>query len=67
MPRSKNYHPNRNLSLKISGYTNTLTEASNLIDRLYKRGEVQKEQQNRKALDFFQPNKGRFQVNYLSK
>ena len=28
------------LGLKISGHTDTLTEASNLIDELYKRGEI---------------------------
>ena len=33
------------LGLKLSGLTDTLTEASNLIDDLYKRGEVQNEQQ----------------------
>ena len=29
------------LGLKLSGHTDTLTEASNLIDELYKRGETQ--------------------------
>ena len=29
------------LELKLSGHTDTLTEASNLIDELYKRGEIQ--------------------------
>ena len=33
------------LGLKLSGYTDTLTEASNLMDHLYKRGEVQNKQQ----------------------
>ena len=33
------------LGLKISGHTDTLTEARNLIDELYKRGEIQNEQQ----------------------
>ena len=41
------------LGLKLSGQTNTLTEASNLIDQLYKRGEIQNEQQYRNALDKF--------------
>ena len=41
------------LGLKLSGHTDTLTEASNLIDEIYKRGEVQNEQQNRNALDKF--------------
>ena len=31
------------LGLKLSGQTSTLTEASNLIDELYKRGEIQRE------------------------
>ena len=29
------------LGLKLSGHSDTLTEASNLIDELYKRGEIQ--------------------------
>ena len=33
------------LGLKLSGHTDTLTEASNLIDELYKRGETQNKQQ----------------------
>ena len=37
------------LGLKLSGHTYTLTEASNLIDELYKRGEVQYDQQYRNA------------------
>ena len=41
------------LGLKLSGHTNTLTEASNLIDELYKRGEIQNKQQYRNALDKF--------------
>ena len=41
------------LGLKISGHTDTLTEASNLIDDLYKRGEIQNKQQYRNALNKF--------------
>ena len=41
------------LRLKLSGHTETLTEASNLIDELYKRGEIQNKQQFRKALNKF--------------
>ena len=41
------------LGLKLSGHTDTLTEASNLIDELYKRGEIQNKQQYRNALDKF--------------
>ena len=37
------------LGLKLSDHTDTLTEASNLIDELYKRGEIQNEQQYRNA------------------
>ena len=33
------------LGLKLSGPSDTLTEASNLIDELYKRGEIQNKQQ----------------------
>ena len=41
------------LGLKISGHTDTLTEASNLIDELYKRGEIQTIQQYQNALNKF--------------
>ena len=41
------------LGLKLSGHTDTLTEASNLIDELYKRGEIQNKLQYRNALDKF--------------
>ena len=39
--------------LKLSGHTDTLTEASNLIDDIYKRGEIQNNQQYRNALNKF--------------
>ena len=42
------------LGHKLSGHTDTLTEASNLIDELYKRGEIQNKQQYRNALSKFQ-------------
>ena len=41
------------LRLKLSGHTDTLSQAINLIDELYKRGEIQNEQQYRKALNKF--------------
>ena len=41
------------LGLKLSGHTDTLTKAGNLIDELYKRGEIQNEQQYRNALNKF--------------
>ena len=41
------------VALKLSGHTDTLTEASNLIDDLYKRGELQNEKQYRNALNKF--------------
>ena len=41
------------LGLKLSGHTDTLTEASNLIDELYKLGEIQNKRQYRNALDKF--------------
>ena len=44
------------LGLKLSGHTDTLTEASALIDELYKRGEIQNKQQYRNALDNFLTN-----------
>ena len=42
------------LGLKLSGHSDTLTEASNLIDELYKRGEIQNKQQDRNAPNKFQ-------------
>ena len=45
------------LGLKLSGHSDTLTEASKLIDEFYKRGEIQNEQQYRNALDKFHPQK----------
>ena len=39
------------LRLRLIGLSDTLTESTNLIDDLYKRGEMQKEQQYRIALD----------------
>ena len=42
------------LGLKHFGHSDTLTEASNLIDKIYKRGERQKEQQYRNALNKLQ-------------
>ena len=41
------------LGLKISGHPDTLTEASALLDELYKRGEIQNTQQYRNALNKF--------------
>ena len=40
--------------LKLSGHTDTLTEASNLIYDLCRKGEIQNEQQYRNALNKFQ-------------
>ena len=39
------------LGLKLSGQSDTLTEAGNLIDEIFKRGELQNKQQNQNALD----------------
>ena len=39
--------------LKLSGHTDTLTEASALIDELYKRCEIQNKQQYRNAINKF--------------
>ena len=44
------------LGLQLSGYTDTLTEASNLIDELYKRGEIQNKHEYRNALNIFSTN-----------
>ena len=41
------------LGLKLSGHTDTLTEAGNLIDELYKKIEIFNKQQNENALDKF--------------
>ena len=45
--------PEISLGLKLSGYSDILTEAGNLIDELYKRGEIQNKQQYRNALNKF--------------
>ena len=44
------------LGLKLSGHTDTLTGLLNLIDELYKGGEIQNKQQYRKALNKFSTN-----------
>ena len=44
------------LGIKLSGHSDTLIEASNLTDELYKRGEIQNKQQYRNALDKFSTN-----------
>ena len=41
------------LGLKLSGHTDTLSEASNLIDELYRRGEIQSKQQYRNSHNKF--------------
>ena len=41
------------LGLRFAGHTGTLTEASNLIDEIYKRGEMRNKQQYRNALNKF--------------
>ena len=41
------------MGLKFFGHTDTLTESSNLIDDLYKRGEIQNKQQYRNAHNQF--------------
>ena len=55
------------LGLKLSGHTDTLTEASNLIDELYKRGEIQNKQQYPMLLTIFHLIKWNYQVNYWNK
>ena len=42
------------LRLKLAGHNNTMSEASNLIDELYKRGEIQNKQQYQNAINKFQ-------------
>ena len=42
------------LGLKLSGHNNTLSEASNLIDELYRQGEIQNKQQYQNTLNKFQ-------------
>ena len=44
------------LGPKLSGHSDTLKEASNLIDELYKRGEIQNKQQYRNAPNKFSTN-----------
>ena len=50
------------LVLNLSVHTDTLTESSNLIDELYKRGEIQNKQQYRNALIKLQTKKRIFLV-----
>ena len=38
------------LGLRLSSHTDTLTEASNLVDEIYKRSKIQKERQYQNAL-----------------
>ena len=52
------------LGLKLSGHTDTLTEASKLIVELYKRGEIENEQQYQMLLINLTPKKWNFLVNY---
>ena len=52
------------LGLKLRGHTDTITEASNLIDDLYKIGEIQNKRQYQMLFANFQPHKWNFQVNY---
>ena len=44
------------LGLQLPGHTDTLSEASAIIDQLYKMGEIQNEQQHRNAIDKFSTN-----------
>ena len=44
------------LGLKLSGHTDALTEASNLIDESYKRGEIENEKHSANALDKLRTN-----------
>ena len=39
------------LGLKLSAHTDTVTETSNLLDGLYKRGEIEKQQEYQYAPD----------------
>ena len=52
------------LGLFLCGHTDTLTEASNLIDEFYKRGEIQNEQQYRNVLTNHQLHKWNYQLKY---
>ena len=45
------------VGLKLSGHTDTLTEASNLIDKLYKRDKIKKNNNIEMLLIIFKPNK----------
>ena len=42
------------LGFNLSGHTDTLAEASNLIDEICKQGEIEKEQQNLNVFIEFQ-------------
>ena len=41
------------LGSKLSGHSDTLTEAANFLGEIYEKGEIQNEQQYRNALDKF--------------
>ena len=51
--------------LKLSGHTDTLAEASNLKDQLYKMSEIQNKQQYRNALNKFSTKKMELLSNLL--
>ena len=44
------------LGLNLSGHTNILAEASNVLNEFYQGGEIENEQQHRNALDNFYTN-----------
>ena len=44
------------LGLNLSGHTNILAEASNVLEEFYRGGEIENEQQHRNALDNFYKN-----------
>ena len=52
------------LRLKLTCNTHSLTKASHLMDELYKRGEIENEQENQMLLINSILSKWRFQVNF---
>ena len=56
------YTRSKVLGIKLSGHTNTLTEASKLMDELYKRGQYKPNNNVKTLLINFVLNKWSFQV-----
>ena len=52
------------LGLKVSGHSDTLSEANNLLDELFLRGEIRTNTKIEMLLTIFITNKRNYQVNF---